>query len=56
VDPLQLMISIISMCVFPFAAKPLLSGVFQMDAARFGAFMEERKKFVSSFVLHALEP
>ncbi|WP_346318114.1 TetR family transcriptional regulator [Chitinophaga sp. YIM B06452] len=56
VDPLQLMISIISMCVFPFAAKPLLTGVFQMDPARFKTFIEERKKFVSSFVLHALEP
>lgn len=56
VDPLQLMISIISMCVFPFAAKPLLTGVFQMDAAAFAKFIEERKKFVGSFVLNALEP
>lgn len=56
VDPLQLMISIISMCIFPFVAKPLLTGVFQLNPDAFGQFIEERKKFVSSFVLNALEP
>lgn len=56
VDPVQLMISVISMCVFPFVAKPLLKAVFHIDDPAFRQFIEERKAFVSSFVLNALRP
>lgn len=56
VDPIQLMISIISMCIFPFVAKPLLQAVFSVDDPAFRRFIEERKVFVTDFVLHALRP
>ncbi|WP_341840435.1 TetR/AcrR family transcriptional regulator [Chitinophaga caseinilytica] len=56
VDPVQLMISIISMCIFPFLAKPLLQAVFTIDDPAFLGFMEERKVFVTEFVLNALRP
>lgn len=56
VDPVQLMISVISMCVFPFVAKPLMQAVFHIDNPSFDTFIEERKSFVSSFVLSALRP
>ncbi|MGE7776614.1 TetR/AcrR family transcriptional regulator [Chitinophaga sp. NPDC101104] len=56
VDPVQLMISVISMCVFPFVAKPLMKAVFKIDDERFKLFIEERKTFVSAFVLSALRP
>jgi len=56
VDPVQLMISIISMCVFPFAGKPLLQGMTNMDNATFYQLMQERKTAVISFVKQALTP
>ncbi|WP_341835561.1 TetR/AcrR family transcriptional regulator [Chitinophaga pollutisoli] len=56
VDPVQLMISVISMCVFPFIAKPLLKAVFHIGDPAFAQFIEERKAFVSNFVLNALRP
>ncbi|WP_126246087.1 TetR/AcrR family transcriptional regulator [Chitinophaga rhizosphaerae] len=56
VDPVQLMISIISMCIFPFVARPLLQAVFTVDDPGFLKFMEDRKAFVTEFVLSALRP
>ncbi len=56
VDPIQLMISVVSMCVFPFVAKPLMQAVFKIGEPAFAQFIEERKAFVSSFVLSALRP
>lgn len=56
VNPAQLMVSIISMCIFPFVAKPLLQAAFSVNDVQFGMMMEERKKFVADFVMHALRP
>lgn len=56
VDPWQLMVSLISMCVFPFVGKPLLQAVFQVNDKTFAKMMEERKHFITDFVLTSLEP
>lgn len=56
VDPWQLMVSLISMCVFPFVGKPLLQAVFQVNDETFAKMMEERKHFITDFVLTSLEP
>ncbi|MGX5820636.1 TetR family transcriptional regulator [Chitinophaga lutea] len=56
VNPLQLLISILAMCVFPFVAKPLVQHLFKVNDVQFGMMMEERKRFVADFVLHALKP
>ncbi|WP_123847970.1 TetR/AcrR family transcriptional regulator [Chitinophaga lutea] len=56
VNPAQLMVSIISMCIFPFVARPLLQAAFTVNDMQFGMMMQERKKFVTDFVMHALRP
>lgn len=56
VDPAQLMISIVSMCIFPFAAKPLMQAAFTVSDEQFMQMMEARKKFLTDFVMHALRP
>lgn len=56
VDPWQLMVSLISMCVFPFVGKPLLQTIFKVNDKIFTKMMEERKQFVIDFVLKSLEP
>ncbi|TAN02294.1 MAG: TetR/AcrR family transcriptional regulator [Chitinophagaceae bacterium] len=56
VSPPQLMINIISLCVFPFAAGPLIKSIFGIDQWQFQMFVEERKKQVPEFVLAALRP
>lgn len=56
VDVMQLLVSLLSMCIFPFVAKPLMQGIFQMNDKAFGKMMEERKRFVADFLLTYLEP
>lgn len=55
-DPLQLLISVLSMCIFPFVAKPMLKGIFHMDEKEFEQFIEARRFFIVDFVMAALRP
>jgi len=52
----QFLANLASLCVFPFAAKPLLSAVLQLDAHGFERFMHERKATLADFILNALRP
>lgn len=56
VSPIQLMLNILSMCVFPFVAKPLVKGVTGIDEVQFKLLVEERKQFVADFILAAIQP
>jgi len=55
VDPTQLILNLVSLSIFPFVAKPILKGFFNMDDSQYGQMMEERKKVVSQFVINALK-
>jgi len=52
----QFLTNLISLCIFPFAAKPLLCGVMELDEAGFAAFIEERRRVLPEFFLNALRP
>lgn len=54
VDPRHLLITMMSACVFPFLARPILKMAMNLDEAGFQAFMEERKTHVSQFLLSGL--
>lgn len=43
VDPLQLMMNIISLCIFPFAAKPIFQQATGISKKQFDTMMEEKK-------------
>lgn len=49
-------VHLFSLCIFPFAARPLLSMVLGFDAAAFDAFAREREAEVTRFVLEGLRP
>jgi AcrR family transcriptional regulator len=51
----QLMTSIASMSVFPFAARGILEGVFDKLGIDFDSFLEERKTFAAEFVIKAIK-
>jgi AcrR family transcriptional regulator len=54
-SPIHMVINILSLCVFPFAAKPLLKGVFfDGDEEDYQRFIEERKSTVSQFIINAI--
>ena len=54
--PQQFLINLISLCVFPFAARPMLSIVFGMDDAGFHRFIQQRKKELPDFFRGAIRP
>lgn len=52
----QFVVNLISLCVFPFAARPLLSAALRLDAPQFRRFIEERRTELPTFFLNALRP
>ncbi len=55
-DPVQLLISVISLCAFPFVARPLMQHIFDAKPEKFDAILRARKKWVKQFVREALLP
>jgi AcrR family transcriptional regulator len=54
-NPRHLAINIISMCIFPFAARPILSFVvFKDDRNALEAFYAERADVIKKFVIQAI--
>jgi TetR/AcrR family transcriptional regulator len=56
IDADQFFTNLVSLCVFPFAAKPLLCAVLHMDERGFADYIERRKRALPEFYLDALRP
>lgn len=56
ITPEAFAVNLIALCIFPFAARPMLSFIFGMDDAAFGDFIERRKKTLPAFYKRALLP
>ncbi len=57
VDFRQLMVNIISLCVFPFIGRPLVRFMmFDNDNVAFEAFLETRKQEVMQFIKSSITP
>lgn len=54
-DPRELFINVIGLCVFPFAARPLVSRIiWDNDQDSYTDFLKSRKKSVFQFVEHII--
>jgi AcrR family transcriptional regulator len=52
----QFVMNLVSLCVFPFAARPMFCVLLQLDAEGFAAMIERRKQSLVPFFLAALKP
>jgi TetR/AcrR family transcriptional regulator len=52
----QFIVNLMSLCIFPFAARPLLSAILGFDEAGFSRFIARRRDDLTSFFLGALRP
>jgi TetR/AcrR family transcriptional regulator len=52
----QFLVTCLSTCVFPFAARPLLTVVLDLGPKGFDRFIEQRKTELSDFLKRALRP
>ena len=50
----QIIISIASISVFPFAARGIIEGILDKTGIDFDDFIEERKEFAAEFVIKAI--
>lgn len=55
-DPIQLLLNIISLCLFPFVASPLVQLISGLNKKQFNTLMEERKKEVPRLIIESLKP
>jgi len=54
INPIHLVFNIISMCAFPFVARPMIQAILQIGNEEYKAFMADRKKAVFGFVKDAI--
>ena len=56
VKPQHLLVNMVSLCIFPFVAKPMLRIVIGMNSQEMRVFLDERKEEVRSFIMASLRP
>ena len=54
VNPFHLFLNMLSMCAFPFVARPLLQRVVEIDQDTYMQFMQMRKKEITRFLIQAI--
>jgi len=55
IHPLHLLMNLLSMCIFPFVAKPMMQKNLGLTEAQFLDFMEQRKKEIPKFIIEAIK-
>jgi TetR/AcrR family transcriptional regulator len=56
-DPRQIMINLLSMCIFPLVGRNMMQPIlFEDDIKLFDQFLESRKTEVAEFIIHAIRP
>jgi TetR/AcrR family transcriptional regulator len=56
ITSVHLIVNILSMCIFPFAASPIITGVlFQNNKAAYHQFIQERKQIIFDFIMNSLK-
>jgi TetR/AcrR family transcriptional regulator len=56
IAPEQFAINLLALCVFPFAARPMVMALAGLDQAGFNRFIERRRRELAPFFLRALRP
>jgi AcrR family transcriptional regulator len=55
ISPLQLLMNLLSMTIFPFVAKPMMEKNLGLDDLQFRSIMEQRKKEIPKFIIDAIK-
>ena len=55
VNPYHLIVNMLSMCIFPFAARPIIQNLlFHNDSEEFAKFIAQRKQEVPAFIIQSI--
>lgn len=55
IDGKQLLINIMSLCIYPFVARPIIQTMMTVDETSYYKMAEQRKKEVSEFIINAIK-
>ncbi|MEP0713300.1 TetR family transcriptional regulator [Algoriphagus sp.] len=56
IHPLQFIMNLLGMTVFPFVASPMIKGIGAIDQAEFESLMQERKTIIPDWIKSFLTP
>ena len=54
IHPPNLVLNMVSMCVFPFVGKPMIQFIFGINDTQFRALLEQRKTEVAKFIIDSI--
>lgn len=54
--PDQFIVNLFSLCIFPFAARPMLMALLGLDQQGFERFIGQRREQLAGFILGAMRP
>ena len=52
----QFVVNLMGLLIFPFAARPVLAELLSLDATRWRAFLDERRRLLPDFFMAGLRP
>lgn len=55
IEPTMLILNILSLCIFPIVAKPIIETVFNINEEQYNQMIESRKKSIAQFVINAIK-
>ena len=55
-NPLHLLLNVMSMCIFPFIARPIFSNIVDIPVAIYDQLLLQRENEIMQFVRQALQP
>jgi TetR/AcrR family transcriptional regulator len=55
IHPAQLLLNMLSLCIFPFAAKPILELIGGISNTQFDKLMEERKTMIPEMIIASIK-
>jgi AcrR family transcriptional regulator len=56
VNPFDLLLNVLSMCIFPFIARPIFKEVTGLTEEDYLKLMQQRKNELTAFILNAIKP
>ena len=54
INPVHLLMNLLSMTIFPFVAKPMMTRNLRLSDVQFRAIMEERRKEIPQFIIDSI--
>lgn len=55
IDPVHLLLNLLSMTIFPFVARPMITRNLRLSESRFRQVMEQRKKEIPKFIIDSMK-